>query len=194
MPKMNINEVSELLTINPETLRKWDKQFNLNVGRNKKGHRNYSQDDINRLIAIKQLRDLDNGIETINRKLNPSWIQDDNKNNPDEPGFMVHNNQEVISKLDLLVIKLDTITDLSEKYARASYEIGSLKATLEAEQQKNKLIVDSSGKDVASLQKEIEKQRLDFESQVEKFRLDNEALKAKFEAEQKRAWYKKLFK
>lgn len=199
---MNINEASELLSINPETLRKWDKHFNLNISRNKKGHREYNQEDINTLMAIKQLRDLDNGIQTINRKLNPGCIQDVNSENSYKESVSSINESQIVSKLDLigselvsrLDYKLDAIVSLAQEHSKATYTIGKLEAEKFSLEDKLKLICDSNNKDISSLQKEIEKMKLDNENQQEKLYRENNQLKAELEEERKKPWYKKIFR
>lgn len=195
---MNINEVSELLKVNPETLRKWDKQLNLNITRNKKGFREYSEDDIQKLQLIKQLRDMDNGIQTINRKLNTGSIQPENTDTIKDNDNLPVSNLDLISKqlVSNLENRLSEILDLSEKYSRATFEIGKLqtenKFLMEKLQDKDnqiKLIDTSSAKDIDNLKKELDKRDIEINQKIKEIEL----LKEQIQHEKNIPWYKKIF-
>jgi len=206
---MNITEVTEKLNINPDTLRKWEKYLNLSIQRTGKNKREYSEEDFKLIEKIKEMRDLDHGFNTITREL--KLDNNELKQSLDPVGSSLESNNtsttlsnHINTKLEILQNtldnKLNSILELSEKYSRACFEIGSLQSKLEAKEEslkeaqvKIKLISDSSGKDVSNLNKEIERIKLDNEYQQKKHRMENEQLKTELDREKKKPWYKKLF-
>lgn len=47
-----INEMAERLGVNPQTLRKWEKDYGLKIPRNEKGHRFYTEKEVELLESI----------------------------------------------------------------------------------------------------------------------------------------------
>lgn len=197
---MKINEIAETLNITQNQLRHWEEVFSLKISRDKKNQRLYTDEDIRTFQAIKALRDSDNGLETISRKLNINPISgldeitDDNINLmssiPKAVETMIRDNQKYI--MDVLDSKLNTIVDLSEKYSRASFEIGKLQAELSSSESKVKLISDTSNKDISGLQKQIEKITADKNNDLEKQKIEIKNLKAELQKEKTKPWWKKI--
>lgn len=198
---MKINEIAETLNITQNQLRHWEEVFSLKISRDKKNQRFYTDEDLKTFQAIKALRDSDNGLETISRKLNINPILGSDETTDDDINLissipkavetMIRDNQKYI--MDTLDSKLNTIVDLSEKYSRASFEIGKLQAELSSSEAKVKLISDTSNKDISGLQKQIEKLAADKDREVEKQKLEIENLKSELQKEKTKSWWKKIF-
>jgi DNA-binding transcriptional MerR regulator len=214
---MKLGEVAEKLGVNESTLKKWvsdDFSNILNVPI-EKGKRSFSEDHLKVLDMIKNLREQDNGIQTINRVLgnNPDISEAGLGYNPEETTlenketkasdeiYLIHdrlNNLEtsLVSKFDT---KLDSILELSEKYSRATYEIGSLKAQLDASQ-KEKLMIEQKYRDekvlylesnerfVSSLDKNTQKSELE----NQKLKEEVDQLKAELQKEKSKTWWQKF--
>lgn len=210
MDVKSIDDVAQEIDIAPTTIRKWDKDFNLNLKRNSKNNRIFTEDDILLIKRIKLLKNEGSGLNTITKKLNLHVadmlpLQDktiDNKPLETEPEINTHATDielyvnDMSVKFDKLSDRLEGILELSEKYSRACYEVGSLKAQLEGEQKEKVLLlkqaenkIESCSKDVNNLNKELTKKELDLED----LRKQNELLKLQLHEEKKTPWYKKLF-
>lgn len=200
---MNIKEVAEKLQISEHTIRNWEKEFNLEIQRDKSNYRSFSDGDIKYFEEIKNLRQEDNGIHTIQKKL--GLFEPYNKSKSTD---IVDNNANLISTLEMmqknlittLENKLDSILELSEKYSRATFEIGKLQALLEAsnteqervKEQNNKDIItllDGHNKDIIALNKDLEKQEM-YLSVKEK---ENYDLREALEVEQNKSFWQRLF-
>lgn len=192
---MNIKEVATLTGINTHTLRTWQKYFNIEVPRNPTGYREYSEEIIKKLLAIKALREADNGINTIKNQLgiesiNINVVKPENIVNP-------ANNENILSTLELMnqninikLEKLEAVTELAEKYSRATFEIGKLQAEKTAIEEKLLLITDGNNKDITGLKNEVDK----LKQENDKIRFENETLKNALEAEKKTPWHKRIFR
>ena len=104
---------------------------------------------------------------------------------------MIRDNQRYI--MDTLDSKLNSIIDLSEKYSRASFEIGKLQAELSSSEAKIKLISGTADKDIFGLQKELEKLAANKDKEIEKQKLEIDNLKSELQKEKTKPWYKKIF-
>ena len=203
---MYIKEVAEKLNVSIDTIRRWELKLDFDIPVDSRNRKVYSESHFNLLQSIKELRDADNGLDTISRKLSIGNAQDRQSIGKDDSNSTTYPMQTIgiddLKELENSIIsKFDIVDSLSEKLSRASFEVGKLQAEkvaledkLQVEKDKNKLIADSSSKDVANLNKEIEKQRLDHASQLETLNRKNEQLKDELDQEKKRPWYKKLFK
>lgn len=189
---MNIKEVTIKTGLNEHTLRKWEKDFKISVPRNDSGYRDYTEETIKKLLAIKALREADNGINTIKNHFQteqPIY----NLDNP-ETILNTGKDENLIQALDImqknLISKLDIVDNLSEKLSRASYEIGKLQAEKAGIEEKLLLITDGNNKDITNLKNEIQK----LKQENDKLRFGNEALEKELETEKRTAWYKKIFR
>ncbi len=62
----NIGAVARLTQIHPETIRVWERRYELVVPkRSDSGRRIYSDDDIERLLLVKQLTELGNAVSGL---------------------------------------------------------------------------------------------------------------------------------
>jgi len=150
---MNIKETAKQLNISEQSLRLWEKIFDIEVPRDKKQNRIYSNDTITILEKIKDLKSNNKDTEEIKLIL---------KNNLD-------------SKLDIrddirAVIKAEILeqTEISREYAKATYRIGQLEAQLHAAEEKIKLLPDPT---------EMYKLESENKSVKEKLEAQNEMLK-----------------
>lgn len=55
--KYLINEAAKEVRVETHVLRYWEDELELSIGRNEQGHRIYTQEDIDRFIEIKNLKD-----------------------------------------------------------------------------------------------------------------------------------------
>ncbi len=190
---MKINELAERLNIGEDTLQEWENVFNIDVPRNESNQRIYSEDDLKLFQAIKSLRDNDNGIETIGRKLSIKKIvpvppqpseADENitQTIPRTIENLIRDNQKYV--METLDAKLSPIIDLSHNYSFATYEIGKLQAEKEHLEQKAtelnekiKNLLESTNKDFIGFQRQIEKLTTEKNQEIEKLKSENEALK-----------------
>jgi len=69
MKTHTINEVAGNLELNSQTLRKWEKDFKLKIPRNDKGHRYYTDKEVELLENIKNWKDKGANIKVINNYL-----------------------------------------------------------------------------------------------------------------------------
>jgi len=195
---MYIKEVAEKLNISVDTLRRWELKLDFDIPVDSRNRKIYSEEHFKLLQNIKDLREQDNGLDTISRKLSIGNAHDrqsigkDDSNSTAYPMHTIGIND--LRELETSIIsKLDIVDNLSEKLSRASFEVGKLQAEKVALEDKLKLIADSSGKDVNNLNKEIDKIKLDSQLQQEKLNVQIEKLQEELK-EKSKPWYKKLFK
>jgi DNA-binding transcriptional MerR regulator len=181
--KMNINEIAEKLNISIDTIRKWEKHFNLEVSRDSEGRRFYSDSDLKMFHAIKLLRDNENTPVEIAEPFEQDIdiIHD------------IHSLNFLIKEIRVLLEnRLTYILEISEKYSKVSYELGNLKAKLETKEQVLSLISETYNKVINSLKKEIEKKNKELDEINLKKDLEIEYLRAELEKERNKPWWKKI--
>lgn len=194
---MNRREVQDLLGLKDEsTLRKYEKEFNLEIEKNYKGHKIYSDEIINKLKTIVFLRKEGNGLSTITKKIQTdtnsiriSEVENlENKEKIKDVGYESYTiENHLLSKIDN---KLNSILELSEKYSRATFEIGKLQAEKENLQEKIMLVSDSYTRNVENVQNNLEKseqEKSDLKKKLEKLEME-------LQNEKSKPWYKKLFR
>jgi hypothetical protein len=180
---MNINELAQKLNVTTETIRKWELHFNLEITRDREGRRYYTESDLKMFHAIKLLRDNEN-------------VPDQTTENS-EPDFTIVND---ISNLNFLIKEIRVLLenrltyffDISEKFAKANYEIGNLKAKLETKEQVLTLISETYNKVINNLKKEIDKKNKEIEEINLKKDREIELLKAELEKERNKSWWRKI--
>jgi DNA-binding transcriptional MerR regulator len=180
--QMNINEVAKLLNTSIDTLRRWEQKFNLEIKTDSRNRKIFSDEDVKTLRIIKELREQDNGLETITRKLTAINAEDMQKIGNDSAEITT--GMQYLCKSDLDEFK-NTITEridnLSEKYSRASYEVGKLQEKCLHYEEKLLLITNGNNKDISALKNELEK-----------VKQENDTLKAELETEKRTPWHKLL--
>ncbi len=186
---MNINEVSQILNVGINTLRLWEEHFQLDIKRDSKGRRYYTQEDLKVLQTIKALRDNDNGLNTISRKLQEEF----HEKVEDEPELeeIIEDDMEELEEKQVIAYfddKLDKVVELTEKYSEVCYELGKIQAELESTENKYKMLQEISEKDISVLKKEIEKKELENTELIKKI----EFLQSELEKERGKTWVKKL--
>lgn len=124
-------EIAEVLDISHSTVRNWGRKFD--IPRENKIGKGWIYDEEARRIfeTIKSLRSDDCGYDTITRRLAPDnhECQSDSHDNQSD----THDNHPIIKSLanefqTVMKTELSAANQLAEKYARATYEIGELKA------------------------------------------------------------------
>jgi DNA-binding transcriptional MerR regulator len=88
-----INEAAKEVHVETHVLRYWEDELNLPIGRNEQGHRIYTQDDIERFIRIKDLKD-----QGLQLKAVRSVIDGDNKGSAKEIRIVPMKGQEEQSR------------------------------------------------------------------------------------------------
>lgn len=185
---MNIKEVSKLLDMTESSLRFYEERFKLNIEKNSRGHRKYSEKDLEILKSIKGLKatsDLD--LDAIAKKLNLSSSY--SKFNSSE--LKVNEIEKVIKDSQQYVVEimkneLSSVVELSEKYSKATYEIGKLQEKCSSYEEKLRLISDNNIKDINSLKNELK------EKDAELQKLKQEQLKRESETQQKESELQQL--
>ncbi len=206
----NITEASEKVGVKESTLRKWEDDFKIDVPRNKRGYREYTQEIIKIFENIKGYKDSNHGENTIIRKLSlhDAFMQPDQPENNgirEEVVEVTYSLHESLKDIETSLIKrmddkLDSIIELSEKYSRATYEVGSLKSQLKSAYEKIDLlqekfdeklflITDGSHKDINILKKDLEKSEFEKQQILE----ENEKLKAQLEVQKNKSLFQRLF-
>ena len=210
---MHINEIAKELELSPETLRKWEKDFNLVIQRDKLGQRIYDEGHLELFAKIKSMRKK-YGISTINHKIGLNISNEPSKNpeNIDNTSIQEMINADVqkaindalsngLSEItenlstaihtELVEVnnKINGLVELAKEYSKSTYRIGQLEAQLEAEKNRSKLLNNSMDKDLENLKKELDKKSQEMES----LQRDKETLSLALEQERKKPWYKKIF-
>ena len=187
MTVKHIEDVAKELDLATSTIRKWEKDFLLSFKRNSKNNRVFTEPDVLVLQSIKALKDEGSGTTTIIKKLNlhKGNIEVDSFETITNKGsFYSDTNNQQTSNIDMdktdislalneLSDKMNGVIELSEKYSRACYEVGSLRAELKSEADKTLLISDSLNKDVKALSNQLEKLNME----LEQLRQENNLLK-----------------
>lgn len=154
---MNIKEVSEKLNVNAHTIRKWEKDFQLQIKRDNQNNRIYSEDNFNLIEKIKVSRDQGLSIDEIRKDLNidigyiePEQVQSNNDNN---------SSILLLSKIDILensiISKFDNVLTLAQEHSKATYKIGYLESENKALMQDNLRLSNHSIEDISRLNQEI---------------------------------------
>ena len=120
---MNVVEAAKELKITPNTLRIWEKIFNIPVPRNNRG-RIYNEKLLDVFNLIKELKASNKEQEEIKSIIE---INLDSKIVSDESKI----DSKIESKDDIRAMikaEIQEQTELSEKYAKATYKIGQLEA------------------------------------------------------------------
>ena len=68
--KYLINEAAKEVRVETHVLRYWEEELELSIGRNEQGHRIYTQEDIDRFIEIKNLKDQGLQLKAVKTILN----------------------------------------------------------------------------------------------------------------------------
>lgn len=67
-----ITQVAEILNLHGQTLRKWEKDFDLKIPRNTQGHRYYTKQEIDLFTTIQKMKEEGANKHVINKILNRS--------------------------------------------------------------------------------------------------------------------------
>lgn len=113
---MLINELSVILKVSQNTVRSWEKEFNISVKRDHKNNRIYDDIQVKIYQQIKELKEAGNSIESI-KQLLACNLQVTYKQ--PTSNLLVDGDIRAIIKAEI-----QEQTELSEKYAKATYTIG----------------------------------------------------------------------
>ena len=182
---MIIKEVAKRLKITTQTIRIWENVFNISVPRDEQNNRIYDESIINTFEQIKALKDQKQSITDIKNTLEFKGINEHkpiefNPLNDDngKPGINSDSKIEFNSLnlrddiRSMIKAEIQEQTELSEKYAKATYKIGQLEAQLNASEEKNKLLPSPD-------------ELIKLKTELEAVKRENELLKM--------PWYKRFF-
>jgi DNA-binding transcriptional MerR regulator len=210
---MKTKEVIEALNIKKDTLHKWIKDFDLSIQKNDKGNYDFSDNDIEKLKEIINLRGQDNGINTIQKKLDINkpvdkpFINLDKENKQDYKPFINENKINEMLQNSLISIensfsdKMDSsikqMAILSEKLSNYSYKLGSLESENKNLNEKINMITESKNKEISYHENklsEAEKQRIESEKKIKELEALNNEIAENLLKEKNKNWFQRLFK
>jgi hypothetical protein len=133
---LTANEAAERLGVSVTTIKNWLNQLPGEKEHDSRGRVRINIHTMNVLETVKALRDEDCGYETIRRRIGP--VPDDQKS-PDSE-HQADDNQPTFDRklvdtsiiVEAVTTAIANQTELAERYARATYEIGELRATTKA--------------------------------------------------------------
>ena len=127
MSDYNSVQVAEQMGIPSQTVDAWAEEFCIPYDTLGKS-RQFNDEALGILQSIKNLRDQDNGFNTIKHKLSFPQMQRPSKGEPHSSSQLQGLIEETLeSKLsDMLDEKLSHFVDMSEKYAQANFELGQM--------------------------------------------------------------------
>jgi len=135
---MNINEVAEKLGIHTQTLRRWEKEIPiLDIKRDSKGHRFYSDSDVDILQKILALQAEGKDFKRILSILSSTYDKVDvNLNSAcNQVEYNLSTSLVVQLKEEIKSVIVEN-TELAEKYARATYTIGQQEEKIKSLEEK----------------------------------------------------------
>mgnify|MGYP000392792526 CR=1 FL=1 len=83
-----INEAAKEVHVESHVLRYWEEELQLPIKRNEQGHRIYTQEDIDKFIAIKKLKDQGLQLKAVKMVLDTESREADE----DMKGILLHRN------------------------------------------------------------------------------------------------------
>ena len=217
---MNTKKALEILEfegfeIKQATLFKYENDFKLNVPRDETGARVYNDAVLEKIKEIIKLREQDNGINTIQRKIGvhkPS-IEDEEKvyKGVNEP----RPENEISSKIEALEEKIEitfgnVLEEVKKEYFTMGNKLGMLEAELRAERKEKERIIEEAEKEkrrlyegsmnsVSTLNKDLQRRDKELEmknSEIEEMKEKLSQLEKENKTlvnEKLKPWYKKLF-
>lgn len=149
MKKTTIKELANQLEVSQESIRNWEKWFSINVSRNSKNVRYYTEDVIEIFIKIKQLKTTGMLDKDIKAQLNIE-IPQSNSNNLNQ--LQTSNENHNLLDLNLIVNEInknikDEIkanNELAFNLAGVSREMGFLQGTLKSLEGENKKLLEKT--------------------------------------------------
>ena len=199
---LTTSAVAEKLDVPASTIKRWSEQFPVNAYKDDRGRMRFKPDSVRVLEIIKSLRDEDRGPATITRLVSSEWAAIGPETGPSsipvqsqtEPGSSqptaapsmdAGSLVEQITAAVTMAIRTDN--ELAEKYARATFEIGTLQERVAQLQEREQRLL-TSGQDQDA---EIERLRAEL---VDRSRLTADIefeLRAE-RARQARPWWRRL--
>lgn len=174
MKEFTITQVSEMLGIHDQTIRKWEKDFNLKVPRNDVGNRYYTSEHIEILKAIKTKKDEGATKETIIKDL--------------------ISNEDIIEKQtqSMELVRIDQLTGKELIHIIAEEMLRREKELIEEFEEK---LSEETERLEMRMQEELSKQAEKIHEQIrsENTRL-MDYLEKRREEEQKKGFWRKFFK
>jgi DNA-binding transcriptional MerR regulator len=150
---MTTTEAAEALGVAKTTLKTWLDRLPIPMGQDSRGRRIIGEDGIAVLQTIRSLREEDNGYATIRRKIE----EEPTSGRPDESTVTIFaadlepasgrpqvNRADTAAIVEAVTAAIASQTDMAERYARATYRIGELEATVKAiEGDRDRVVIDA---------------------------------------------------
>jgi DNA-binding transcriptional MerR regulator len=175
-------DVAEQIGVSETTIKTWTDKLGLEVERDSRHNRRYTQAELDLLFTVKNLRDEGAGYQTITRVVGRA--PDERQTEPDEQLTGDSRPQDAQQTMDAtalaeqiraaVVAAVRSDTELAEKYARAAHRIGELEA------------------DVRHLQEKADKLLTDGTAEADRLRQEVESLRADLATEKAKPWWRKL--
>ena len=121
----SLTEAANQISINPSTLRKYEKDYNLKISRNALGRRVYREDDLDVLQAIKILKDKGANIHEIRHALlqHPGWVEDVQAEAERHPNTPKNERVQPTSAIIDIEQRLDRLTVIAENLSLQMAEV-----------------------------------------------------------------------
>ncbi|MGO1581570.1 MerR family transcriptional regulator [Senegalia sp. (in: firmicutes)] len=177
MSTLTISELANKLGLNKQTLRKWEKDFDLKIPRNEMGHRYYTEKEFEVFNNIQNMKNEGANIKVIQKILDRSETVSDQKE----------------QALELITIDKLTGNELNELIKNhLSGMISEHEIKIKEEYEKK---IDELQENLESnLTNELEKQEIKIREQIssENAKLV-EYMKKRDEENQKKSWWRRIF-
>lgn len=188
--KLSSKDIAKKLGIAPSTARQWANRFN--VPKQNHGKKTtYTKEALDVLMRVKDMRSKGNGYNTIQKLLDVKNISSTADKNSDASLTQ----QDLENTVQTVIDKaLKENGSLSEKYARATFEIGQLQERVKHLEEKLESKEDEIKLLPAAL--EYEKLKMRTESQQSELESKNKLIKElqkQLNFEQSKPWWKKFF-
>lgn len=175
--EFSIGEVAGKLGVNKQTLRKWEKDFNLKVPRNEMGHRYYTEYEVEILENIQNMKDEGANIRVINKILSRSETAKEQRE----------------QALELVTLDKLTGKELKEMMIEQISDI-VVEREVELKKEYESKIDDFEESINERISKELEKQEIKIREQINSENAKLLNYMKERDKNNKKSWWKKIFK
>jgi DNA-binding transcriptional MerR regulator len=180
---LTVRDVADQLGVSHTTIKKWvEALFPGEPERDSHGRWRLTQEQVRVLETVKALRAEDKGINTIARIIGPvnfTEVSSEDQPQPDRSSTEVHPQSPDLRELIRAEVSgaIQSNNDLAEKYARATFEIGTLQERVaQLQEREHRLLTAGEAKD----------------TEADRLRRENETLRDELAAEKSKPWWRKL--
>lgn len=128
--RVSTQEAAALVGASPNTVKSWVRDLGLTPPRDESGRHRWDADALAALHAVKNLRDQGRSYDTIRRVIAPVEVLPASAPSAFDEERLKWAIAEAVGQVVAGVLRSES--DLAEKYARVSYELGELRATVRA--------------------------------------------------------------